>query len=285
MDVSELTDRLEALLRSARGVQEQAETVLQAAVHDQRESAPLARALVSQDEVSELFGALQLRANTTIEALDNGDYCADTRGQSPSQIVALGTGVCYRVVYSTRIFDEDAHLEATLSAIAQGEDARVSDHIPSRVLIRDRQEVLAIAKGYPDSSEFGFHSVHPAIVGYFCDVFDTVWKRALPVNEHRSDAVGVLTAEQIRLLRYLVLGRTDESIARSLGVSTRTVQRQIQTLQLRLGARGRFQLGLRVSRFFPSLGQEIVSQNDQEDPGDCDAGALSVMFSAPGSGR
>lgn len=254
MDVLELLDRIEAVLRTARANGDPAfAPPLPGPV-----GGSLGTALRSHAEVTELFGELQLAATDSIDALDNGDYCAETLGQSPSQSVALATGVRYRVVYSTWIFDQDAHLEATLSAIAQGEDARVADHVPSRVLIRDRSEVLVIAKGYPDSEHLGFRSAHPAVVSYFCDLFDTVWERALPVTESRPHAVGLLSAEQIQILRYLVLGRTDASIARSLGVSARTVQRQIQAIQLRLSARGRFQLGLRVARLLPAFNQDAV---------------------------
>lgn len=261
MDVAELTDRLEALIRTARaadgpgaadsrGPQGPMEPTVPPG------SEPLGTAIVRQDEMTRLFGAIQLSAVRSVDALDNGDYCDDTRGQSPSQSRALATGVKYRVVYSTDIFDQDAHLEATLSAIEQGENARVSDHVPCRVLIRDGEEALVIAKGYPAVEHLGFHTTHPAVVAHVRDMFETVWTRALPVTEHRLDTVGVLTGEQIELLKYLVLGRTDASIARSLGLSTRTVQRQIQAIQLRLGARGRFQLGLRVGRLLPALARD-----------------------------
>ncbi|UNK71562.1 helix-turn-helix transcriptional regulator [Microbacterium sp. H1-D42] len=265
MDAVELTDRLEALLRSARASGETSATGLDV-TREQPDEPPLGEAIATHTDMNQLFSSLQLSATHSVDALDNGDYCAETRGQSPSQTVALATGVRYRVVYSTGIFDQDAHLEATLSAIAQGEDARVFDHVPSRVLIRDGQEVLVIASGYPDAEQLGFHSAHPAVVSYFCEMFDMVWTRAIPVTERRPDIVGILTGDQIQLLRYLVLGRTDASIARSLGVSTRTVQRQIQTIQLRLGARGRFQLGLLVSRFFPSLGNDSQPQTHVEAP-------------------
>lgn len=254
MDVAELTDRLEALIRMARaadGPGTDSKGSMAQTAPSEVES--LGTAIVRQAEMTRLFSTLQLSASRSIDALDNGDYCDDTHGQSPSQTRALALGVKYRVVYSTDIFDQDAHLEATLNAIAQGENTRVSDHVPCRVLIRDDEETLVIARGYPDAEHLGFHSTHPAVVSHFRDMFETVWTRALPVTEHRLDAVGVLTSEQIELLKYLVLGRTDASIARSLGLSTRTVQRQIQTIQLRLGARGRFQFGLRIGRMLSHL--------------------------------
>ncbi|MFE3902834.1 helix-turn-helix transcriptional regulator [Streptomyces sp. NPDC059153] len=51
-----------------------------------------------------------------------------------------------------------------------------------------------------------------------------------------------------QLLSYLSAGLTDESIARELGVSYRTVTRRIARLQEMLGARTRFQLGVQAGR-------------------------------------
>lgn len=52
------------------------------------------------------------------------------------------------------------------------------------------------------------------------------------------------TAATRRLLRLMRTGAIDETIARELGVSLRTVHRRITRLQDLLGARSRFQLGV-----------------------------------------
>ena len=254
MDVDEISSRLRELIELARAAED---PPVELAAPEFSLGTPLA----SQEEATSLFASLQLHARETIEALDNGDYCGDTHGQSPAQELSLAAGVRYRVVYSTDIFAADEHLEATLNAIAQGEEARVSNLLPSRLLIRDREEALVISRGYPAIEHLGFHTSNPAFVRYLCELFDTVWQRALPVTEHRIDGIGGLSGDQLEVLRYLVLGRTDASIARSLGVSERTVQRQIQAIQHGLDARGRFQLGIRVGEFLAERG---AGQSTQE---------------------
>ncbi|KOX15339.1 hypothetical protein ADK67_41565 [Saccharothrix sp. NRRL B-16348] len=52
------------------------------------------------------------------------------------------------------------------------------------------------------------------------------------------------TAATRDLLRLMRTGAIDETIARELGVSLRTVHRRITRLQTLLGARSRFQLGV-----------------------------------------
>lgn len=248
MDAAELTARIKELITLARGD------------GGAGAGAEIGRPVASREEGTSLFSSLQLNARESVSALDNGDYCGDTNGQSPSQAIALAEGIRYRVVYSTSIFEHDAHLEATLSAIAQGEEARVSDLVPSRLVIRDRCEALVIAKGYPDVSPLGFHTTHPATVDYLRGLFESVWARALPVSAPKLDAQAVLAAEQVQLLQYLVLGRTDASIARSLGVSERTVQRQVQAIQHALGAKGRFHLGVCIGEYLAGHSRRHTQQ-------------------------
>ncbi|MEH1017726.1 helix-turn-helix transcriptional regulator [Micromonospora sp. CPCC 206060] len=57
-----------------------------------------------------------------------------------------------------------------------------------------------------------------------------------------------MTEREREVLRLLAQGYTDESVARSLGVSLRTARRIAADLMVRLGARSRFQAGLMVSR-------------------------------------
>jgi DNA-binding NarL/FixJ family response regulator len=52
------------------------------------------------------------------------------------------------------------------------------------------------------------------------------------------------TAATRRLLRLMRTGAIDETIARELGISLRTVHRRITRLQNLLGVRSRFQLGV-----------------------------------------
>ncbi|MCE6998548.1 helix-turn-helix transcriptional regulator [Saccharothrix sp. S26] len=52
------------------------------------------------------------------------------------------------------------------------------------------------------------------------------------------------TPQTRKLLLLMAAGATDRAIARELGVSERTICRRIALLQLKLGVRTRFQLGV-----------------------------------------
>lgn len=74
--------------------------------------------------------------------------------------------------------------------------------------------------------------------------------------ERREHADGPSTAgspispREWQVLQLLAQGCTDEAVARNLGVSLRTVRRTTADLMERLGARSRFQAGLKAARIF-----------------------------------
>ena len=83
----------------------------------------------------------------------------------------------------------------------------------------------------------------PMLIAAFTQLFDRAFDRALPVvpDDERDD-------DDLRLLRLLGLGLKDESIARYLGCSLRTVRRRVAGLMARHGVQTRFQLGLAAPR-------------------------------------
>jgi DNA-binding NarL/FixJ family response regulator len=84
----------------------------------------------------------------------------------------------------------------------------------------------------------------PAIVAVLRAVFDNSWDTATPLGAPLSadGSTGLAPGEQA-LLRLMAAGLTDEAAAKRLGVSLRTVRRQIQALMTRLQATSRFQAG------------------------------------------
>ncbi|MBO2447200.1 response regulator transcription factor [Actinomadura barringtoniae] len=57
-----------------------------------------------------------------------------------------------------------------------------------------------------------------------------------------------LTGVQREILALLCSGMTDAAVARTLGISTRTVKRHVRQAMEHLGARSRLELGIRLGR-------------------------------------
>nr|WP_238351160.1 helix-turn-helix domain-containing protein [Kribbella shirazensis] len=79
-------------------------------------------------------------------------------------------------------------------------------------------------------------------------VFQATWDVAEAVEIAEADPVERLGRRSREVLVLLAAGLTDEAIARELGVTDRTVRRQIACLCRKLRVDCRFQLGLEVAR-------------------------------------
>ncbi|MFE2095010.1 LuxR C-terminal-related transcriptional regulator [Streptomyces sp. NPDC002596] len=163
---------------------------------------------------------------------------------------ALDRGIAYRVVYSANILQDPKALAVAHECVDRGEQARVFPDVALNVLVcDDRFAVVGVTA--PDRT--GHHSVvvQPSgLLDGLIGVFESYWRMAVPLPP-AGEAVGSGTSPMNghrQLLSYLSAGLTDESIARELGVSERTVTRRIARLQEMLGAQTRFQLGVQASR-------------------------------------
>ena len=146
-----------------------------------------------------------------------------------------------RTIYPTDIVDTEPGRAWLRSFAAAGEEQRLSLSPPSEFAIFDEHSLVAVAEwGNPESPYVMVRE--PMLVAAFIQLFDRAFDRALPVtaDDGQDD-------EDQRLLKLLGLGLKDESIARYLGCSLRTVRRRVAALMTRHGVQTRFQLGLAAS--------------------------------------
>lgn len=165
-------------------------------------------------------------------------------------------GVESRAVYEQELLRSDAVRHAIVDRARLGEQARVVSRLPVSLTVADRE--IAVV-GYPATRRDEFHSllVRPSgLLDLLLQTFEIFWGLgvALPDTAPGADEVAAsgrhaamaLEREDHDLLRHLVLGVTDQAIAREMGISTRTVTRRVSRLQERLGVSTRFQLGVRA---------------------------------------
>lgn len=81
----------------------------------------------------------------------------------------------------------------------------------------------------------------PAIINILTSYFEAVWSAAIPVNAQSLN-------DDVRIIALLAEGLKDESIARQLGLSLRTVRRRIAEFMDEVGAETRFQAGAEAQR-------------------------------------
>ncbi|MCT2583632.1 helix-turn-helix transcriptional regulator [Actinophytocola gossypii] len=182
------------------------------------------------------------------------DDVADALASAEREVLVMGTardtlglarrvvprdGVRFRFVYPGHVRRSTA-TEAHLAAlIASGGLVRTALRVPADVLVVDN--ALAF---FP-----GRHAVRGEVVGVglasivatVVELFERTWAGGEPF-----DAQGLDVREQ-EVLRGLSSGWLDETVAARLGVSVRTVRREVAVLMHRLDARSRFQAGMRAA--------------------------------------
>ncbi|WP_246456456.1 helix-turn-helix transcriptional regulator [Nocardioides mesophilus] len=99
-------------------------------------------------------------------------------------------------------------------------------------------DLLAVVGGPRDvdGAITAWTSTDPAVVGLVRRIWDHAESLATPIN---PDGVPPLNRRQVLVARRITLGDTDRAIARALGVSLRTVERDASALLALLGARNR----------------------------------------------
>jgi DNA-binding CsgD family transcriptional regulator/sugar-specific transcriptional regulator TrmB len=161
----------------------------------------------------------------------------------------IENGVQVRSIFSQRLTSvpEDAdHLRAKAKV---GVQVRLSPVVPMNMIIADEQ--FALLPVDPEDSSAGAILAHgPALVRSYLTLFEHCWHTATPYGDQVEAARGGdgLTEQQRAALRMLASGMKDEKVARSLGVSLRTVSRMISELMQEMGASSRFEAGVRATR-------------------------------------
>lgn len=220
-----------------------------AAAHEGHEQEVQGRALDGLDAVRERLIELAHHARSECLSFTTG------RGQRPDTMeaegslnqVALGRGVLIRNVYQDSFRNDPATLAHARWMASLGSQSRTAPTLPMRMVIVDRE--LALVPVDPNDPVRGALELRsPGVVTGLVALFEQVWHAARPFGDEVSQDEQGLTAQERELLRLLAAGNTDESAARKLAISLRSVQRMMTSLSERLESESRFQAGVQATR-------------------------------------
>jgi DNA-binding CsgD family transcriptional regulator len=156
---------------------------------------------------------------------------------------AIANGRRSRAIYPVRALSEAP--DALKARADAGEQVRVISDLETRmIVIGTTHAVLPEPLGARDSPRVLIRQ--PSVVGALRMLFELLWEKAEPVAD--LDQNGPRTSMRRHLLEQLAQGAKDEQIARSLGLSLRTVRRRIAEIQIELGVDTRFQAGAEAVR-------------------------------------
>ena len=156
---------------------------------------------------------------------------------------AIASGRRSRAIYPVRALQEAP--DALRARAQAGEQIRVIADLPTRMfVIGSTHVVLHEPLGFADEPRLLVRQ--RGLVEALNLLFELMWERAAPVpaldlGEARPDL-------RRFLLQQLAAGAKDEQIARTLGLSLRTVRRRVADILIDLGVDSRFQAGVEAVR-------------------------------------
>ncbi|MET9951468.1 helix-turn-helix transcriptional regulator [Streptomyces sp. NPDC006339] len=161
---------------------------------------------------------------------------------------AMARGVHLRAVYQDSARNDGPTLAYAQWTTERGGLVRTSPVLPPRMLIFDRR--VALVPIDPENSRLGaLCTSSSGIVASLVSLFEQTWETAVPLGaDHRQRPDDGITAGDRELLRLLASGLTDEGAGKRLGISVRTVRRQMAALMERLNATSRFEAGLKAAQ-------------------------------------
>ncbi|MFG2983113.1 LuxR C-terminal-related transcriptional regulator [Streptomyces sp. NPDC048258] len=173
---------------------------------------------------------------------------ASLEASRPLDRRALGRGIEMRSVYQDSARNDPMTLTYARWLTEEGGQVRTSPLLPPRLLIFDRS--VAVVPIDPANSRLGaLCTSTPGIVASLLTLFEQTWDSAVPLGADRPRPTdSTPTAGELELLKLLASGMTDEAAGKRLGVSLRTVRRQMSALMERLHATSRFEAGLKAAQ-------------------------------------
>lgn len=156
----------------------------------------------------------------------------------------LAAGRPMRAVYPASVVEDPVQLAYVRGWAAAGERVRLLPFTMREIGVYGDRAALVSSRweGVPGSM-IVIHA--PAMIAIVRELFERYWERAVPFHPIGD---GDPADQRSRILELLVMGAKDETIARQLGVSLRTVRRRISELMEEVGAVTRFQAGMEAAR-------------------------------------
>lgn len=211
----------------------------------------LVSVVVGMEAIGSIAQQLQRSASEEVLSLDRPPYytpyAEEGTGNDPAQQARMEQGVRYRVVFDSSLLDDEAIVRRMRRDAARGEQGRVLADLPLKLLVVDRtMAVLPLITGVEHGPPAAL-LVRPSVLfDSLVALFEALWRVAAPLGFDEKSSIEVEERHLRTVVGLLAAGLSDARIARTMGVSERTVRRKVAMLLEHLGVETRFQAALRA---------------------------------------
>lgn len=200
-----------------------------------------------EDAVVAVLAKLQLEATEEVLIIDSPPYLGGQAGPNAIQLDRMAEGVAFRVVYSTESLATPTQVQQMHACVRGGEQARILAGARPKLVIADRAVAVLPVSFDPGDAVRRLVVRSESMLAALCSHFEALWERAGPISLDIPDEDGV-TARDKEMMALLAAGMKDITIARTIGVTDRTIGRRVTELMRVLGAETRFQAGVLAAR-------------------------------------
>ncbi|HEY3261088.1 MAG TPA: LuxR C-terminal-related transcriptional regulator [Pseudonocardiaceae bacterium] len=157
---------------------------------------------------------------------------------------ALRRGALYQMIYQANYRNTPWGGRIIDSSVAAGEQAKLRLHVPVKMFHVDNTIALV---GIDRAARTALLIHAPEVLTLVAEWFDAMWNDPASVAVGREQADG-LTDVQRKVLELMVVGLSDETIARQQNLSVRTVRRHVNAIYRELNVTSRFAAGVAAAK-------------------------------------
>lgn len=210
----------------------------------------LVEVLDGPNAITERLSTLLRTAEREVLAFDEPPYVTPVPEEAEDELDMLARGIAVRAIYAAEVLEVKGRAESVRELVARGEQARVVPRVPVKMVLVDRRAAIMPLTARAESTRTTAVVVWQSrLCDALAELFEATWARGTAVfapstGAHADD----VDSSDRELLTLLITGLKDESIARHMGVSERTVRRRIAELLEHLDVTSRFQAGAEAVR-------------------------------------
>lgn len=204
--------------------------------------------VINAPHIIERVQVEEASANREVLRFDSPPYTT-IAGPNELEVDNLKRGVEYRVVYARAAVQQpDYYTDNIQPCIAAGEQARVLPTVPVKLSIYDGKiATVSLSDTGADLTRSMLVVRQSSLLEALIGLFETSWRAALPMHLGTREPSSLRPIER-KIIELLASGITDHAIAELLGISRRTLSRNLESLTTRAGVVSRFQLAVYACR-------------------------------------